>query len=70
MAQSTLIIENLKSPQVQSDLFLELKSLPFIKDIKVNLNEQEAWIKHSKMISASDIKLALDDAGIVSKILS
>lgn len=68
MAHSTLFIENLISPQVQSDFIWEIKGLPFIKDIKINLKEQEAWIHHSKMISASDIQIALGYAGIVTKI--
>jgi hypothetical protein len=68
MAQTTLIIENLNSPVVQSNLMFELKSLPCIKDIKVNLNDQEAWIHHSKIVSSDDIKLALEDAGLVLKI--
>jgi hypothetical protein len=68
MIHSTLIIENLTSPQVQSNLIWELKVLPFIKDIKINLKKQEAWIQHSKLISADYIKSALYDAGIISRI--
>jgi copper chaperone len=63
MPTTTLKITGMKSDDCLRSVMNAIQDLPCIGDVDVSLETGEATIEHSTMVSESDIRQVIEDAG-------
>ena len=63
MPETVLAIPGLVTQADADAVMFELQDLPCIELAEVHLECQQAWVRHTGMISADDIAAALEEAG-------
>lgn len=67
MPTTTLIITGMQSDDCLRTVMNAIQDLPCIGYVDVSMATGEATIEHSPMVSESDIRAAIEDAGFATR---